>query len=72
VLLFIYDFGGAVHVPGVAHYVDYLLPGIFALDIGFRGSQTGMAIAEDLAIGMVDHFRSLPIRISDPDLRVPA
>ncbi|MBO0839138.1 MAG: ABC transporter permease, partial [Actinobacteria bacterium] len=61
VLLFTYSFGGAVHVPGTARYIDYLLPGIFVLSIGFGASQTGVAIAEDLGSGMVDRFRSLPI-----------
>ena len=61
VLLFTYAFGGAVHVPGVTHYIDYLLPGILVLAIGFGASQTGVAIAEDLATGMIDRFRSLPI-----------
>ena len=61
VLLFTYAFGGAVHVPGVAHYIDYLLPGIFVLALGFGASQTGVAIAEDLSTGMIDRFRSLPI-----------
>ena len=31
------------------------------LAIGFGASQTGVAIAEDLATGMIDRFRSLPI-----------
>ena len=61
VLLFTYAFGGAIHVPGAARYIDYLLPGIFVLAIGFGASQTGVAIAEDLTAGMIDRFRSLPI-----------
>jgi len=61
VVLFTYGFGGAVHAPGVAHYIDYLLPGIFLLSIGFGASQTGVAVAEDLTNGMIDRFRSLPI-----------
>jgi ABC transporter DrrB family efflux protein len=61
VLLFSSAFGGAIHVPGVARYIDYLLPGIFVLAIGFGASQTGVAIAEDLSTGMIDRFRSLPI-----------
>jgi ABC transporter DrrB family efflux protein len=61
VVLFAYAFGGAIHVPGVARYIDYLLPGIFVLAIGFGASQTGVAIAEDLTTGMIDRFRSLPI-----------
>ena len=39
VLLFSYAFGGAVHGPGVTRYIDYLLPGIFVLAIGFGASQ---------------------------------
>jgi ABC transporter DrrB family efflux protein len=61
VVLFTYAFGGAIHPPGVAHYIDYLLPGLFVLAIGFGASQTGVAIAEDLASGMIDRFRALPI-----------
>jgi ABC transporter DrrB family efflux protein len=61
VVLFNYGFGGAVHVPGVTHYIDYLLPGLFVLAIGFGASQTGVAVAEDLTTGMIDRFRSLPI-----------
>jgi ABC-type polysaccharide/polyol phosphate export permease len=64
VLLFTYAFGGAIHVPGVAHYIDYLLPGIIVLAIGFGAFQTGVAIAEDLSTGMIDRFRSLPIASS--------
>lgn len=61
VLLWTYAFGGAVSPPGVEHYVDYLLPGIFVLAIAFGASQTGVAIADDLATGMIDRFRALPM-----------
>ncbi|MGH3205169.1 MAG: ABC transporter permease [Streptosporangiaceae bacterium] len=61
VLLFAYAFGGAIHVPGVTRYIDYLLPAIIVLAIGFGASQTGVAVAEDLTVGMIDRFRSLPI-----------
>jgi ABC transporter DrrB family efflux protein len=61
VLLFTYAFGGAIHPPGAARYIDYLLPGLFVLAIGFGASQTGVAIADDLASGMIDRFRSLPM-----------
>jgi ABC transporter DrrB family efflux protein len=61
VVLFSSAFGGAIQPPGVAHYIDYLLPGLFVLAIGFGASQTGVAIAEDLASGMIDRFRALPI-----------
>jgi ABC transporter DrrB family efflux protein len=61
VLLFTYAFGGAIQPPGVEHYIDYLLPGLFVLAIGFGASQTGVAVAEDLATGMIDRFRALPM-----------
>jgi ABC transporter DrrB family efflux protein len=61
VLLFTYAFGGAIHPPGVARYIDYLLPGIWVVAIAFGASQTGVAIADDLATGMIDRFRSLPM-----------
>jgi ABC transporter DrrB family efflux protein len=61
VLLFTYVFGGAIHPPGVDRYVDFLLPGILALSIAFGASQTGVAIADDLATGMIDRFRALPM-----------
>jgi len=61
VLLFTYTYGGAIHPPGVTRYIDYILPGIYVLAIAFGASQTGVAIADDLASGMVDRFRALPM-----------
>lgn len=61
VLLFNYAWGGAIRPPGVDQYIDYVLPGIFVLSIAFGASQTGVAIAEDLASGMIDRFRALPV-----------
>lgn len=61
VLLFTYAFGGAIHPPGVARYVDYLLPGIWVVALAFGASQTGVAVADDLATGMIDRFRALPM-----------
>jgi ABC transporter DrrB family efflux protein len=61
VILFSSVFGGAVHPPGVTRYIDYLLPGIVVLAIGFGASQAGVAIADDVTTGMVDRFRALPM-----------
>ncbi len=61
VLLFTYAWGGAVHPPGVDRYIDYALPGIWVLAIAFGASQTGVAVADDLATGMIDRFRALPM-----------
>jgi ABC transporter DrrB family efflux protein len=61
VLLFRYVFGGAIRVPGYAHYVDYLIPGIVVQTVLFGGSSTAVGMAEDLASGITDRLRSLPI-----------
>ena len=61
VVLFTYAWGGAIHPPGVDRYIDYALPGIWVLAIAFGASQTGVALADDLATGMIDRFRALPM-----------
>jgi ABC-2 type transport system permease protein len=61
VLMFRYVFGGAIRVPGVDHYVDYLMPGVFAQTVVFGSIQTGVALAEDLNKGLIERFRSLPM-----------
>lgn len=59
VLLFVYVFGGEIHIAGV-RYVDFLLPGIFVQTVLFGGT-TAVAMSTDMASGMVDRFRSLPM-----------
>jgi ABC transporter DrrB family efflux protein len=61
VLMFRYVFGGAIRIPGVDHYVDYLMPGVFAQTVVFGSIQTGVALAEDLQKGLIERFRSLPM-----------
>lgn len=62
VLLFRYVFGGAIaHLPSGAHtYVNYLMPGIIVQTAIFGATQTGIGLAEDLNVGIIDRFRSLP------------
>jgi ABC-2 type transport system permease protein/oleandomycin transport system permease protein len=62
VLLFRYVFGGAITAlpPGAETYVNYLMPGIFVQTAIFGATQTGIGLAEDLASGIIDRFRSLP------------
>jgi ABC-2 type transport system permease protein/oleandomycin transport system permease protein len=61
VLLFRYVFGGAINIPGVPHYVDYLMPGVFAQTVVFGSIQTGVGLAEDLQTGLIERFHSLPM-----------
>jgi ABC-2 type transport system permease protein/oleandomycin transport system permease protein len=60
VLLFRYVFGGAIDTGRVS-YVDYLLPGIIVMTVVFGSLTTGLGLTEDLAAGVVDRFRSLPM-----------
>lgn len=61
VLLFNFVFGGALEIPGVDNYINFLLPGIFAQTSLFSSTNTGIVLNEDLRTGMVDRFRSLPM-----------
>ena len=60
VLLFRYVFGGAINT-GDVDYVDYLMPGIIVQTAIFGALTTGLGLTEDIAAGVVDRFRSLPI-----------
>jgi ABC-2 type transport system permease protein len=59
VLLFRYVFGGSIRTSGV-NYIGYLLPGIFVVTTLFSAT-TAVGMASDLASGMIDRFRSLPM-----------
>lgn len=60
VLLFRYVFGSAINT-GQVSYVDFLMPGIIVMTAVFGALTTGLGLTEDLASGVVDRFRSLPI-----------
>ena len=60
VLLFVYVFGSAIPIPGIA-YAEFLLPGILAQTVIFGSTITGSSIAEDIQKGLIDRFRSLPM-----------
>src|SRR5439155_6148171 len=61
VLMFRYVFGGAIRIPGVDHYVDYLMPGVFLQTVVFGSIQTGVGLAEDMHTGLIERFQSLPM-----------
>jgi ABC transporter DrrB family efflux protein len=60
VLMFRYVFGGAI-TTGSVDYVDFLMPGIMVQAAIFGALVTGLGLTEDLAGGVVDRFRSLPM-----------
>jgi ABC-2 type transport system permease protein len=61
VLLWTYVFSGAIQTPGGVDYVDYLMPGLFILAIAFGSANTGVGLADDLARGLIDRFRAMPM-----------
>jgi ABC transporter DrrB family efflux protein len=63
VLLFTYVFGGAIShslPPGVS-YINYLLPGILVQSVTFRASMTAIGLSDDMKLGVIDRFRSMPM-----------
>jgi ABC-2 type transport system permease protein len=61
VLLFAFVLGGAIPIPGGGNYRDFLMPGIFVQTIAFASATTAIGMADDMAKGIIDRFRSLPI-----------
>ncbi len=59
-LLFVYVFGGAIHIPGIP-YVDYLMPGIYVQTVAFGSVSTAVGLSEDLHKGLIERFRALPM-----------
>ena len=61
VLLFAFVFGGSIDIPGV-DYKEWLLPGIMAQTMAFSAFIVAIGLTSDISKGIVDRFRSLPIR----------
>ena len=59
-LMFTYVFGGAIDPGG--DYVNYVVPGIILLCAGFGSSSTAVDVATDMSNGIIDRFRTMPIR----------
>jgi ABC-2 type transport system permease protein len=59
-LMFVYLFGGAVQTG--THYVDYVVPGVLLVCVGFGASTTAVSVAQDLTGGIIDRFRSMDVR----------
>lgn len=68
VLMFAYVFGGAIPIPGAEGgaeaYREFLIPGIFGQTVAFAAASSTVGIAEDMSKGIIDRFRSLPMRAS--------
>ncbi|ALX66385.1 ABC transporter permease [Microbacterium sp. XT11] len=59
-LMFTWVFGGAIDPSGA--YVDYVVPGIILTCAGFGASSTAVYVAGDMRSGIIDRFRTMPLR----------
>jgi ABC-2 type transport system permease protein len=63
VLLFTFVYAGSIEIPG-SSYAEFIMAGIFAQTVVFGSTFSGSAIAQDLKDGIIDRFRTLPMRPS--------
>ena len=61
-LLFTFVFGGAIEEDGT--YVNYVVPGIILLCAGFGAASVATDVANDMTTGIIDRFRTMPLRAS--------
>jgi ABC-2 type transport system permease protein len=64
VLMFVYVFGSAMDVSGQgagAGYLEYAMPGLFAMTMAFGFMNTAYPVAIAKEKGFVDRFRSMPM-----------
>jgi oleandomycin transport system permease protein len=60
-VLFTYVFGGAIAHGSIHTYLQYALPGILVMSVAFATIGTGLMLNQDIASGVFDRFRTLPI-----------
>ena len=58
--MFVYFFGGAIHTGG--RYVDFVVPGVLLVCVGFGAGTTAVSVANDLSGAIVDRLRSMNVR----------
>jgi ABC-2 type transport system permease protein len=64
VLMFVYVFGSAMDVAGMGAgvgYVDFAMPGMFAMTMAFGFMNTAYAVTLNKEKGFMDRFRSMPM-----------
>ena len=60
-VLFVYVFGSGMSLPGGESYTDFVLAGLLTMNLVTSSMGTGVGLATDLANGMVERFRTLPM-----------
>lgn len=58
-LLFVVVFSGAVSTG--MDYVNYIVPGVILICVGYGSSTTAMIVNKDITGGLFDRFRTLPM-----------
>jgi ABC-2 type transport system permease protein len=59
-VMFVYLFGGAIDTG--TKYIDYVVPGVLLVCVGFGAGTTAVSVAEDIASGITDRLRSMDVR----------
>lgn len=54
-------FGGLVSAFMGGSYVQYVVPGVLVMNVILLAGSTAAGVAEDLQLGIIDRFRSLPM-----------
>lgn len=61
-LIFVFVLGGAMDMgTSTMSYVNYIVPGVIVLCIGQCSTTTAVSVSMDIAKGIIDRFRSMPI-----------
>ncbi|WP_433503287.1 ABC transporter permease [Pseudonocardia halophobica] len=61
-LVFVYVFGGAMSTGASGtDYLTYVVPGVIVLCAAHGSAQTAVGVNQDMATGVVDRVRSLPV-----------
>ncbi|MBD5786545.1 ABC transporter permease [Cellulosimicrobium terreum] len=59
-LVFVVIFGGAIS-GGSGDYIDYVVPGVLIMCLGFGSATAATAVSQDMTSGTIDRFKTLPI-----------
>jgi ABC-2 type transport system permease protein len=60
-LLFVGIFGGALDAGVGGSYIDYVVPGILLMTVGYGSTTTALAVNRDMTEGIISRFRTMAI-----------
>jgi ABC-2 type transport system permease protein len=59
-IMFVEFFGGAIHTG--TRYIDYVVPGVMLVCVGFGAGTTAVSVAQDMTSGIIDRLRAMDVR----------